>query len=106
MEIDKEVNIETYKEEKKEEKQEQPKESFEELDLDFLADVEYKAAVEVGRVKKFFYDILKMKEGDIIQLDKNIEDYIDIYIQNQKFAIGEMVVVNDKYAVRVVDLAG
>jgi len=57
------------------------------------------------RTRKNFIDILRLKEGDIIKLDKNLEDYIEIYLRGQLFAIGELVVVNEKYAVRVVDLA-
>ncbi len=77
----------------------------EELDLQFLHDINLKLTGEVGRTKKNFIDILRLKEGDIIKLDKNIEDYIEIYLRGQLFAIGELVVVNEKYAVRVVDLA-
>ncbi len=77
----------------------------EELDLQFLRDINLRLTGEVGRTKKNFIDILRLKEGDIIKLDKNIEDYIEIYLRGQLFAIGELVVVNEKYAVRVVDLA-
>ncbi|WP_293446461.1 FliM/FliN family flagellar motor switch protein [Persephonella sp.] len=77
----------------------------EELDLQFLHDINLRLTGEVGRTKKNFIDILKLKEGDIIKLDKNTEDYIEIYLRGQLFAIGELVVVNEKYAVRVVDLA-
>ncbi len=77
----------------------------EELDLQFLHDINLKLTGEVGRTKRNFIDILRLKEGDIIKLDKNLEDYIEIYLRGQLFAIGELVVVNEKYAVRVVDLA-
>ena len=77
----------------------------EELDISFLKDVTVKVTGEVGKTTKNFIDILKLKEGDIIKLDKHVEDYIEIYIRGQLFAIGELVVVNDKYAIRVVDLA-
>jgi len=77
----------------------------EELDLQFLHDINLKLTGEVGRTRKNFIDILRLKEGDIIKLDKNLEDYIEIYLRGQLFAIGELVVVNEKYAVRVVDLA-
>ncbi len=73
--------------------------------LKFLEDVELKVSVSVGTVHKLFGEILKMKEGDIIQLDKNTEDYLDIYINGKLFAIGEMMIVNEKYSVRIIDLA-
>jgi flagellar motor switch protein FliN/FliY len=74
------------------------------IDLEFLYDVPLHLNVEVGRAKKLFKDIIKLKEGDIIKLDKNIEDYLDIYLNHKLFAIGELVIVNDKYSVRLVDL--
>jgi len=79
-------------------------ENFENVDLDFFSDITLQLKVEIGRTKKLFVDVLKLKEGDIITLDKNIEDYLDIYLNGTLFAIGEMVVVNEKYSVRLVDL--
>ncbi len=70
----------------------------------FIYDVELKAYGSVGKTRKLFKDILKMKEGDIIQLDKNIEDYIDLYINNHLFAIGEIMIVNNKYSLRIIDI--
>ncbi len=73
--------------------------------LGSFADIKLKIHVEVGRTTKYFFDILKMKEGDVIKLDKSLEDYIDLYINGKRFAIGELIVVNDKYGIRIVDLA-
>ncbi len=70
----------------------------------FIYDVELKAHGTVGKTKKLFKDIFKMKEGDIIQLDKNVEDYIDLYINDQLFAIGEIMIVNNKYSLRIIDI--
>ncbi|WP_457639053.1 FliM/FliN family flagellar motor switch protein [Persephonella sp.] len=91
-------------EEKKDEKQ-LANAVEEELDISFLHDINLKITGEVGRTTKNFIDILRLKEGDIIKLDKHIEDYIEIYLRGQLFAIGELVVVNEKYAIRIVDLA-
>jgi len=105
---DQNIQVEAYPEEENGEKklnQEEVEKNFEHLDLEFLSDVNLRVHVEVGKVEKLFFDVLKLKEGDVIKLDKNVEDYIDIYVNGQHFAIGEMVVVNEKYAVRVVDLA-
>ena len=73
--------------------------------LEFLSDVKLKVNVTVGRVNKLLIEILSLKEGDIIELDKNVEDYIDIKLNGKNFAIGEIVVANEKYGVRIVDLA-
>ncbi len=73
--------------------------------LEFLSDVKLGVNVTVGRVNKLLIEILSLKEGDIIELDKNVEDYIDIKLNGKNFAIGEIVVANEKYGVRIVDLA-
>ncbi len=73
--------------------------------LNSFADIKLRIHVEVGRKRKYFHEILHLREGDIIKLDKNLEDYIDLYINDNLFAIGELVVVNDKYGIRIVDLA-
>ena len=96
--------FENKEKELKEQDIDSEEEKFENLDFDFLADITLKLNVEAGRTQKLFIEILKLKEGDIIQLDKSTEDYLDIYINGTLFAIGEMVIVNEKYSVRLVDL--
>ncbi|ACO04499.1 MAG TPA: flagellar motor switch protein FliN [Persephonella sp.] len=76
-----------------------------EHDISFLKDVTVKVTGEVGRVKKLFIEIITLKEGDIIKLDKHIEDYVELYVKDQLFAVGELIVANEKYGIRVVDLA-
>ena len=73
-------------------------------DIKFLKDVELEVSVELGRVIKTFEFLLKLKEGDIISLEKNIEDFLYIYVGDVPFAVGEMVNVNDKYGIRIIDL--
>ncbi len=74
--------------------------------LDFLKDVNLKVSISVGRVEKLLVDVLALKEGDIIELDKSIEEYVTIFLNGKPFAIGEIVIANEKYGVRVVDLVG
>ena len=86
------------------EKQEELDE-IEKRDLSFLLDVKLRINVSVGKTEKLFKDVLKLKEGDLISLDKNIEEYLDVYLNGKQFAVGEMIIVNDKYSVRIIDLA-
>ncbi|WP_245960259.1 FliM/FliN family flagellar motor switch protein [Hydrogenothermus marinus] len=101
-------NLESLEEGMPQDKDENPEakdmQKFKNLDLDFLSDISLKITVEIGRSRKMFLDILKLKEGDIIKLNKHLEDYIDIYINDTRFFIGELVVVNEKYSVRIIDL--
>ncbi|MCX7737866.1 MAG: FliM/FliN family flagellar motor C-terminal domain-containing protein [Hydrogenothermaceae bacterium] len=48
--------------------------------------------------------LLSLKEGDIIELNKNIEDYLEVYLEDKPFGKGELVIVNDKYSFRLIDL--
>ncbi|MRJ02202.1 MAG: FliM/FliN family flagellar motor switch protein [Epsilonproteobacteria bacterium] len=73
--------------------------------IEFLSDVKLRVSANVGRIEKLLIEILSLKEGDIIELDKNIEEYIEIRVNDKTFAIGEIVVANEKYGVRIVDLA-
>ena len=73
--------------------------------LSFLEDVNVKLSISVGTIEKMLIEILALKEGDIIELDKKIDEYVDIRLNDKKFAIGEIVIANEKYGVRVVDLA-
>ena len=73
--------------------------------IEFLSDINLKIDVEVGRMHKLLVEILALKEGDIIEFDKNIEEYITIRLNQKEFAIGELVIANEKYGVRIVDLA-
>ncbi len=76
-----------------------------EHDITFLKDITVKVTGEVGRTKKLFIEIITLKEGDILKLDKSTEDYVELYVKDQLFAVGELIVANDKYGIRVVDLA-
>ncbi len=72
--------------------------------VEFLKDVKVRFNVQVGSVEKMLIEILSLQEGDIIELDKNVEEYVNVMLNNRPFAIGEMVIANEKYGVRIVDL--
>ncbi len=73
--------------------------------IEFLKDVKLRFNVQVGSVQKMLIEILSLQEGDVIELDKNIEEYVNVTLNDKPFAIGEMVIANEKYGVRIVDLA-
>jgi len=75
------------------------------LSLEFLNDVKLKIHVSVGKTEKMLLEIISLKEGDILKLDTGIDDYIKLHINGQTFALGEMVIANEKYGVRIIDLA-
>ncbi|WP_457567713.1 FliM/FliN family flagellar motor switch protein [Desulfurobacterium sp.] len=74
------------------------------LEIGDLKDVTLDLSVEVGKTVKPFGYLLKLKEGDIIPLDRMIEEFLSIKINGQRFGVGELIVVNDKFGVKVIDL--
>ncbi|SNR76552.1 FliM/FliN family flagellar motor switch protein [Desulfurobacterium atlanticum] len=74
------------------------------LKLDDLKDITLTLSLEVGKTVKPFGYLLKLKEGDVLPLDKNLEEFLSIKINGQQFAVGELIVVNDKFGVKVIDL--
>ena len=67
-------------------------------------DVRLRVSFVLGSKRMSLSKVLKLKEGDIIELDKKLEDYLDVYLNGQKFGIGELIIVNDKFSLRLVDL--
>jgi flagellar motor switch protein FliN len=88
--------------------------SFEELsenkssttarDLDFLLDIPLLVSVELGRTKMLINDLLQLGQGSVIELDKLAGEPMEIYVNNRLIARGEVVVVNEKFGVRLTDI--
>jgi len=72
--------------------------------ISLIKDINIPIVIELASLKKNFEFLLNLKEGDIIDLKKNIEDFVNIYFLNEKVGFGELVNVNEKYGVRLVDL--
>ncbi len=60
-------------------------------------------SVTIGSCKKSIKDILNFKNGDIIYLNKTVDEDLDININNKNIATGESIKVNDKISVRILD---
>ena len=73
-------------------------------DLDFILDIPLDVTVELGRVKMLVNDLLQLGQGSIIELNKPSEEPVEIYINNKLIARGEVVVVDEKFGIRVTDV--
>ena len=69
--------------------------------LDFLADAPQVMQAEVARSKVSLYDVMLWKQGTVIKIDKIVGSTIDVLIGDRLIARGEVVVVNDRYGVRI-----
>lgn len=72
--------------------------------INMLYDVELEVKIELGRTMLSVEDILRLREGSIIQLDKDAGAPVDIYINNRLVAEGEVLVLNDYFCVRVTNI--
>ena len=69
--------------------------------LDFLADAPQVMQAEIARSKVSLYDVMLWKQGTVIKFDKIVGSNIDVLIGDRLIARGEVVVVNDRYGVRI-----
>jgi len=72
--------------------------------LDFLLDIPLQVSVEVGRSKLLIKDLLQLREGNIIELNKLAGEPLDVYVNSRLIARGEAVVANDKFGIRLTDV--
>ncbi len=72
--------------------------------LDMLMDLEMPINIELGRTRLTIKSILQLGQGSIIELDKLSGDPVDVYINDRKFAEGEVVVVDENFGVRVTEI--
>lgn len=73
-------------------------------DLDLLYDVDLDVKIELGRTHMTVDDILHLKEGSVVQLDKDAGAPVDILINGRLVAFGEVLVLNDYFCVRVTEI--
>lgn len=72
--------------------------------VDMLYDVELEVKIELGRTLLSVEDILRLREGSIVQLDKDAGAPVDILVNNCRVAEGEVLVLNDFFCVRVTNI--
>ena len=79
-------------------------EKTEHKNIGFLLDVPLNISVEVGRSRILVRDLLQMREGYVIELDKLAGEPLDLYVNSRLIARGEAVLVNDKFGLRLTDV--
>ena len=73
--------------------------------LEMLLDVSLELTVELGRTHLTVREILELQTGSIIELDRLAGEAVDIFVNKRLIARGEVVVVDDKFGVRITELA-
>ena len=74
------------------------------MDINFLLDVNLSIMVEVGRTHMLIEDLLRLEENSIVELDSMVGQPLNIRANEKLVARGEIVVINEKFAVRITDI--
>ncbi|HVY72323.1 MAG TPA: flagellar motor switch protein FliN [Verrucomicrobiae bacterium] len=74
--------------------------------LDLLLDVPVKVSVELGACQMSMRDVLQLASGSVVQLDKVADAPVDLYVNQKLVARGEVVVVEDRFGIKITELLG
>ncbi len=74
--------------------------------IDILLDMDIPVTVAIGRVEMPVRRLLQLGPGSVLKLDKTIDAPIDLYMKETRFATGTVVVVDDRFAVRIKQIIG
>lgn len=72
--------------------------------MEFILDIPLEVSVELGRTKMLINDLLKLGQGSVIELAKLAGETLEILANQKLIARGEVVVVNEKYGVRLTEV--
>jgi len=73
-------------------------------DIDMIMDIPVQLSVELGRTRLTIKNILQLGQGSVVELDGMAGEPMDIYVNGYLIAQGEVVVVDEKYGIRVTDI--
>ena len=75
-----------------------------EANLDLILDIPLSVTVELGRSKMLINDLLQLGQGSIVELTKLVGEPLEVLVNDKLVARGEVVVVNEKFGVRLTDI--
>ena len=73
-------------------------------DIDFILDIPVQLTVELGRTKIAIKNLLQLAQGSVVELDGLAGEPMDVLVNGFLIAQGEVVVVNDKFGIRLTDI--
>ena len=78
--------------------------SGEKATIELLKDVDLDVRIELGRTQMYLEEVLKLRRGAVVPLEKLAGDPVDIFVNGRLIARGEVLVMNDNFCVRVAEL--
>jgi len=73
--------------------------------LGFVSDVPIRISVEVGSARLLVRDVLQLTEGSVVELDRSADAPADLYVNGRLIGRGDITVVDDRVAIKIVDLS-
>jgi flagellar motor switch protein FliN len=74
------------------------------VNLDVILDVSVTLSMEIGRTRMPIRNLLQLNQGSVVELDRAAGEPLDVYANGTLIAHGEVVVVNEKFGVRLTDV--
>ena len=74
------------------------------LNFDLVRDVELTVRIELGRTRMRLEEVLRLGPGALVELDRLAGDPVDVFVNDRLVARGEVVVLNEKFAVRLTEV--
>jgi flagellar motor switch protein FliN/FliY len=75
-----------------------------EVNLEVILDVPVTLSMEVGRTRIPIRNLLQLNQGSVVELERAAGEPLDVYVNGTLVAHGEVVVVNDKFGIRLTDV--
>jgi flagellar motor switch protein FliN len=72
--------------------------------IDVILDVPVTLSLEVGRAQMSVGNLLRLSQGSVVELDRGAGEPLDVFVNGALVAHGEIVVVNDKFGIRLTDV--
>lgn len=74
------------------------------LNLDMILDVPVTLSLEVGRTRMPIRNLLQLNQGSVVELERGAGEPLDVYVNGTLIAHGEVVVINDRFGIRLTDV--
>lgn len=76
----------------------------EDVNMDVILDIPVTISMEIGRTKINIRNLLQLNQGSVVELDRLAGEPLDVMVNGTLIAHGEVVVVNEKYGIRLTDV--
>ena len=81
-----------------------PQDTGGDVKIDVILDVPVTLSLEVGRTRLLIRSLLQLNQGSVVELERNAGEPLDVFVNGTLVAHGEVVVVNDKFGIRLIDV--